>query len=180
MLWRTENTEYFLALNRALHKCKEASDILSRIKRRKANWVGHILPRNWLLKHVIEQKREGRANTTGRGGRRRKRLLDDLKPTRGYWKLKEEALDRTRWRTRSERGYKPVARQNTDWLKIKSKLLGQQRDCQFVKKISRFHVSMYRRAKLIKTFLLYWPRKTVKAHLASPCVYLHLCLSPFN
>ena len=34
---------------------------------------------------------------TGRRGRRRKQLLDDLKEMRGYWKLKEEALDRTRW-----------------------------------------------------------------------------------
>jgi hypothetical protein len=31
---------------------------------------------------------------TGRRGRRRKQLLDDLKDRR-YWKLKEEALDRT-------------------------------------------------------------------------------------
>ena len=37
---------------------------------------------------------------TGRRGGRRKRLLDDLKEKRLYWKLKEEALDRTRWRTR--------------------------------------------------------------------------------
>ena len=29
-----------------------------------------------------------------RRGRRRKRLLDDLKEERGYWKLKEEALGR--------------------------------------------------------------------------------------
>jgi len=31
--------------------------------------------------------------------RRRSQLLDDLKETRGYWELKEEALDRTLWRT---------------------------------------------------------------------------------
>jgi hypothetical protein len=29
---------------------------------------------------------------TGRRGRRRKQLLDDLKEKRRYWKLKEEAL----------------------------------------------------------------------------------------
>jgi hypothetical protein len=29
------------------------------IKRRKANWIGHILRRHCLLKHVIERKREG-------------------------------------------------------------------------------------------------------------------------
>jgi len=30
----------------------------------------------------------------------RKEVLDDLRETTGYWKLKEEALDRTLWRTR--------------------------------------------------------------------------------
>ena len=40
--------------------------------------------------------------------RRCKQLLDDVKETRGYWKLKEEALDRTLCRTPFERGYGPV------------------------------------------------------------------------
>jgi hypothetical protein len=38
---------------------------------------------------------------TGRRGRRCKQLLDDIKERRGYRKLKEEALDRTAWGTRS-------------------------------------------------------------------------------
>jgi hypothetical protein len=50
----------------------------------------------------------------GRRGRTWKQLLDDLKGKRGYWKLKEEALDRTVWRTRSGRGYGPVVRQTTE------------------------------------------------------------------
>jgi len=37
----------------------------------------------------------GRIQVTGGRGRRHKQLLDDLKETRVYWKLKEEALDRT-------------------------------------------------------------------------------------
>jgi len=37
---------------------------------------------------------------TSRRGRRRKKLLDDLKHRRGYSHLKEEALDRTVWRNR--------------------------------------------------------------------------------
>jgi hypothetical protein len=41
------------------------SIILQTIKRRKANWIGHILRRNCLLKHVIEGKREGRIEVTG-------------------------------------------------------------------------------------------------------------------
>jgi len=47
---------------------------------------------------------------TGRRGRRRKRLLDDLTEERGYWKLKEEALGRNVWRTYFGRGYGPVVR----------------------------------------------------------------------
>jgi len=47
---------------------------------------------------------EGRVELKGRRGRRRKQLLDDLKETRGYWKLKEEAPDHTLWRSGFGRG----------------------------------------------------------------------------
>jgi len=48
---------------------------------------------------------------TGRRGRRRRKLLDDFKERRGYSHLKEEAVDRTTWRARFERGFGPVVRQ---------------------------------------------------------------------
>jgi len=51
---------------------------------------------------------------TGRRGKRRKKLLDDLKEKRGYWKLKG-ALNRTIWRIRFGRGYIPVLRQTKWW-----------------------------------------------------------------
>jgi hypothetical protein len=35
-------------------------------------------------------------------------MLDDLQEMRGYCKLKEEALDRTLWRTGFGRGYEPA------------------------------------------------------------------------
>jgi hypothetical protein len=67
---------------------------------RKDKWIGDILGKKCLLKH--KEKTEG----TGRRGRRRKQLLDDIKETRRYWKLEgqhyislseelalEEALD---------------------------------------------------------------------------------------
>jgi hypothetical protein len=63
---------------------------------------------------VIEGKLEGRIEMTGRRGRRRKQQLDDLKGKRRYWKLKEEALDRSLWRTRFGRGYGPVVRQTKE------------------------------------------------------------------
>jgi hypothetical protein len=42
-----------------LHRVKKERNILHTIKRRKANWIGHILRRNCLLKHVTEEKLEG-------------------------------------------------------------------------------------------------------------------------
>ena len=51
---------------------------------------------------------------TGRRGRKRRKLLDDLKERRGYSHLKEEALvDRTMWRARFGRGFGLVVRQTT-------------------------------------------------------------------
>jgi hypothetical protein len=38
---------------------------------------------------VIEGKLVGRIEVTGRRGRRRKQLLDDLEEKRRYWKLKK-------------------------------------------------------------------------------------------
>jgi hypothetical protein len=81
----------------------------------KANWTGHILSRNYyLLKHVTEGKTEGRIKVTGKRGIRRQKLLDDVKEKRRYCKLQQEALDRTVWRTRFERGYGPVVRQTIE------------------------------------------------------------------
>jgi hypothetical protein len=48
---------------------------------------------------------------TGRRGRRRRRLLDDLRERRGYCQLKDETLDCTMWRAGFGRGFGPVVRQ---------------------------------------------------------------------
>jgi hypothetical protein len=53
-----------------LQRVKEEKNMLQITKRRKTNWIGHILRRNCLLKHVIEGKIEGRIEGTGRRGRR--------------------------------------------------------------------------------------------------------------
>ena len=87
---------------------------LHEVRKRKANWIGHILRRNGLLQQVIEGKIKGQIEVTRRRGRRRKKLLDDLKDRRGYCQLKKEALDRTMWRNRFGRGFGPVVWQITD------------------------------------------------------------------
>jgi hypothetical protein len=43
-----------------LYRVKEKRNIVHTIKRRKANWIGHVLLTNCLLKHVIEGKLQGR------------------------------------------------------------------------------------------------------------------------
>ena len=68
------------------------------------SWIGRVLYRNYLLKHVIEGKIEGRIDVKERKGSRRQQLLDDLKENGGYWKLKQNALDRILGRTLFGRG----------------------------------------------------------------------------
>ena len=42
-----------------LLRVKEQRKILHEIRKRKANWIGHILRRNCPLQHVIEEKIKG-------------------------------------------------------------------------------------------------------------------------
>ena len=99
-------------------RVKEQRNILHEIRKRKANWIGHILRRNCLLQRVTEGKIQGGIEVTGRQGSRRRKLLDDLKERRGYSHLKEEALDRTMWTAHFGRGFGPVVRQTTKWMRL--------------------------------------------------------------
>jgi hypothetical protein len=94
-----------------LHRVKEQRNILHEISIRKANWIGHVLSRNCLLRQVIERKIKGEIEVTGGRGRRRRKLLDDVKEKKGYSHLKEKALDRTMWRARFGKGFGPYVRQ---------------------------------------------------------------------
>jgi len=96
-----KNEEVLLRVN-------EQRDFLHEIRKRKANWIGHVLRRNCILQQIIEGKIKGQIEVTRRGGRRRKRLLDGLKDRRGYCRLKDVALDRTIWRNRFGRDFGPV------------------------------------------------------------------------
>jgi len=97
-----------------LLRVNEQRNILHEIRKRKANWNGHILRRNCLLKQVIEGKIKREMEVTRRRERRRKKLLDDLKDRRGYSHLEEEVIDRTMWRNRFGGGFRPVVGQNTE------------------------------------------------------------------
>jgi len=50
--------------NELLYSVKEERNILHTLKITKANWIGHIVGRNCLLKHVIEGRIEGRIGVT--------------------------------------------------------------------------------------------------------------------
>ena len=93
-------------------RVNEQRKILHEIRKRKANWIGHILRRNCLLKQVIEGKIKREIEVTKRRGRRRKKLLNDLKDRRGYSHLKDRAM----WRNRFRGGFGPVVRRNTEWM----------------------------------------------------------------
>jgi hypothetical protein len=100
--------------NEELRKVKEERNVQQTVNRRKANWNGHIRRRNYLLRHVIEGKIEGRIKVKGRRGKRGKQLPDYLKEKRGYCKFKNKALDRSLWRTGFGRGCGPSVRQTTE------------------------------------------------------------------
>ena len=69
-----------------LDRIGEKRTLLYNILRRKANWIGHILRRNWLL-------HEGQVTKDKGVGRRRRRtqLLYNLRNRGRHWELKEEA-----------------------------------------------------------------------------------------
>jgi hypothetical protein len=66
-----------------LHRVKEKGNILRRIKREMANFIGHILRRNCLLNHTVEEKIGGGIYVTGKRGRRCEQLFGDIKETGG-------------------------------------------------------------------------------------------------
>ena len=90
-----------------LHRVKEEMNNLHIMKGRKANWIGHSWRRNVLLKHVIEEKIDGRIRVTVRRGRRRKEVENDLKEMRGYWNTE-------RGSTRSHSGENSLRENDTD------------------------------------------------------------------
>jgi hypothetical protein len=77
---RTDHVKNYESLQRV----KEVRNILDTIKRRNSNRIRHSLRMNYLLIHIIQ----GKKKTMGRGGRRYKQLLENLKETRRYCKLK--------------------------------------------------------------------------------------------
>ena len=61
--------------------------------KKNCNVIGHTFFGNCLTKHDISWKTYGSLKVRERRRRRHKHLQDDLKESRGYWKLNEKTLD---------------------------------------------------------------------------------------
>jgi hypothetical protein len=140
-------------------RVKEWMNTLHEISKRKANWIGHILHRNCLLRQVIEGKIKGGVEVRGRRGRRRKKLVDDLKERRGYSHLKEEVLDRTMWRARFGRGF-GLVRQTAKWMNEANRAVNEFRlIIKFMRakfyKYSGEEINAYKKQYIIMNSLFY-------------------------
>jgi hypothetical protein len=62
-----------------LLRVKELRNILHEISKRKANWIGHILRKNFILQQVIKGKIKRGIGVTGRRGRIRRKLWETLR-----------------------------------------------------------------------------------------------------
>ena len=71
------------SIEQVLDRIGEKRTFLNNILRRKANWIRHILRRNYLLHDAIE----GQMTEVKGVWRRRTQLLDDLRNRRRYWEL---------------------------------------------------------------------------------------------
>jgi hypothetical protein len=87
--WRTMERRKWskkVTNEQVLERRAEKRTLLNNILHRKANWIGHILGRNCLLR---EGGIEGQMTEVKEVGRRRTQLLDDLRNKRRYRELKD-------------------------------------------------------------------------------------------
>jgi hypothetical protein len=98
----------------------------------------------------------GGIEVTGRLGRKRRKLLDDLKERRGYSHLKEEALDYTMWRARFGRGFGPVVRQKKKKKNLRLHTQTQTQTHRICNTYSFSTATMVTRRRLIVTLHLHF------------------------
>jgi len=78
-----------------LKRIGEKRQVIRDIKKRKANWLGHVMRRDCLLRDAIEGTVEGKRKR----GRRRYQLMDDVRAGRKYCDTKNLAQNRYAWRS---------------------------------------------------------------------------------
>jgi hypothetical protein len=95
-----------LVRNEVLQRMKEERNILRTIKRRKGNWIGHILRRNCHLKHTVEGNTERRDRSDGK---KKEEDVSNYRMTLG----KRQDTGNLR-RTGFGRGFGPLVRQTRE------------------------------------------------------------------
>ena len=78
----------------ALRGVNEERNVLLATEGRKADWIGHIMRRNCLLKHTTEGKIERR---------RSEQIMVEVTANRRHWNLKEKSIDSILRRTAIEK-----------------------------------------------------------------------------
>jgi len=76
-----------------LNKVGEKRQLISVIRNRQKNWIGHVLRGDGLLREVMEGRMEGKRKR----GRPRKGMLDEL-IVESYGNMKRKAENRDEWR----------------------------------------------------------------------------------
>jgi len=91
---RMEKISWTNRVRNELMSCtgKEDTNNISKINRRKANWTGHILQRNCLLKHMTDWKLEGikKWGEDEKGEVSSYRMTSTKRDGIGNWKMKHE------------------------------------------------------------------------------------------
>ena len=86
-------------------------NIINETKQRKVHCIGNIVFRSGLLRQSIEENKK-KDTRDGKTWKKSEQLLYGHQERRRYWKLKEDVIDRSPWKTRYEKCDGRVARHN--------------------------------------------------------------------
>jgi len=78
-----------------LNNVGEKRQLISVIRNRQKNWIGHVLKGEGLLREVMEGRMEGKRVR----GRPRKEMLDELLVELSYGNMKRKVENRDEWRS---------------------------------------------------------------------------------
>ena len=89
LCWRRVEISWTIRVrNEVLHSIKEERNFLQTVKKRKTNWICHILHGNCLLIHVTEGKVEGKDTSDGKKTKKMEAATYDLKGKEWFLEIK--------------------------------------------------------------------------------------------
>lgn len=90
-----KNAEDKITNDEVLRRVGENRILIREIRKRKGNWMGHIMRSNCLLLEMMEGVVEG----DKKRGRKRMKMIDLIKEKNSYVNLKKRAEEREEWRS---------------------------------------------------------------------------------